>query len=105
MLDDAFADFKRQIDAGKIQIALLELLDNAQRLQIVIEARAVRAHQLVELLFPGMAKRRMPDIVNESKRLGKLRVQPKSAGYGASDLRNFQSVRESVTKVIGVADG
>src|SRR5260370_14271118 len=31
MLDDAFANFKRQIQAGKIEITLLELFDDTQR--------------------------------------------------------------------------
>ncbi len=31
MLDDAFANFKREIQAGKIEITLLELFDDTQR--------------------------------------------------------------------------
>jgi len=34
----------------------------------------VRAHQFVELSLAGMPKRRMADIVDESKRFGELGV-------------------------------
>src|SRR2546429_7656930 len=40
MFDDAFAHFKREIETGKIQVALLEVLDNAKRVQIVKIGRA-----------------------------------------------------------------
>src|SRR2546430_10774795 len=40
MLDDAFANFKRKIQPGKIEIALLELFHDAERVQIVIETPA-----------------------------------------------------------------
>src|SRR6267143_375676 len=77
MFDDAFANFKAEIQAGKIEIALFELLDDAQRVQIVIEMAAVRAHQFVELSLAGVTKGRMADIVDESKRFGELGVQAK----------------------------
>jgi len=44
--------------------------------QIVIETAALRAHQLVELAFAGMAERRMANIVDESERFRKFGVQP-----------------------------
>src|ERR1700682_2013590 len=47
MLDDALAHFAGEIQARKIEIALFELLDDAQRVEIVIEMAAVRAHQFV----------------------------------------------------------
>ena len=44
MLDDALADLKGEVQAGEIEIALLELFDDAQGMQIVIELAAVCAH-------------------------------------------------------------
>jgi len=98
MFDDAFAHFKCEIQAGKIEIALLELLDDAQRVQIVIETAAVRAHQFIELVFAGMAERRMADVVHECERFGKLGVQPQRRGDGAGNLRDFQRVRQAIPK-------
>ena len=79
MFDNAFADFERKIQAGKIQIGTLELFDDAEGLEIVIEVRAMGAHELVELVFARVTERRMADIVNERESLGKFRVQAKSA--------------------------
>src|SRR6266436_1054086 len=67
MLDDAFANFKRKIQPGKIEIALLELFDDSQRVEIVIEAAALRAHQLVELALASIAERRMADVVYQGE--------------------------------------
>ena len=75
MLDDALADLKGEVQPGKIEVALFELIDDAQGMQIVIEMAAVRAHQLVELSLAGVTKRRMADVVDERKRFGELRVQ------------------------------
>src|SRR5260370_4523005 len=94
MLDDAFANFKRKIQPGKIKIALLELFDDAERVQIVIETATVRAHQFVELAFAGMAERGMANVVDESKRLGKLGVQPQRGGDGAGNLGDLQRMRQ-----------
>ena len=44
---------------GKIQISLLELLDDAQRMKIVIEVVSVFAHADVQLLFAAMPEWRM----------------------------------------------
>ena len=75
VLDDAFADFEGEIQAGEIEIRTFELFDDAERLEIVIEARAVCAHKFIELLFAGVAERRMPDVMDEGERLGKFRVE------------------------------
>ena len=66
MLDDAFANLKGKIQPGKIEIALLELFHDAERVQIVIEMAAAGEHQLIQFFFAGMAKRRMTDVMDES---------------------------------------
>src|SRR5882762_3029960 len=105
MLDDALANFKSEIQTWKIEIALFELLNDAQRVQIVIKKAAVRAHQLVELPLAGMAERRMADVVDESERFGELGVQAQGGSNGARDLRDFQRVRQPVSEVVGIARG
>jgi len=105
VLDDAFANFEGEIQAGKIEIGTFELFDDAQRLEIVIKARAVGAHEFVEFLLAGVAEGRMPDVMDESESFGKIRVEAERGGNRASDLRNFQSMREPIAKMIGVADG
>jgi hypothetical protein len=105
VLDDAFANFEGEIEAGKIEIALFELLDDAKRVEIVIEMAAVRAHEFIELFFSGMAEGRMADVVDEREGFRKLGVQAEGGGHGAGDLRDFESVREAIAEMIGVARG
>src|SRR6266478_6470216 len=105
MLDDAFANFKSEIQAGKIEIALFELLDDAQRVQIVIEMAAVRLHQFIKLSFAGVTEGRMADVVDESEGFGKLGVQAQRGSDGARDLRDFERVRQAVAEMVGIARG
>src|ERR1700676_4197819 len=99
MFDDAFANFKRQIDAGKIQIALLELLDDPQRLQIVMEAVAMRAQQFIELALPRVAEGRVPNVVDQAQGLGEIGVELQRSGDGARNLCDLQRVREPVAEM------
>ena len=75
MFHDALAHLKRKIQSGKIQIALLELLDDPQRMKIVIEALAMFAHARVQPLLSGVSEGRVADVVNQSECLGKIRVE------------------------------
>ena len=75
MLDDSFAHLESKIQAREIEIALLELLDDSQRVKIVIEAVAILAHARVELLLAGMAKRRVADVMHQRESLGEIGVE------------------------------
>jgi hypothetical protein len=66
MLHDAFADFKRQVETVEADVAVLEVLYDAKRMQVVIKAAAVDAHQFVEFSLSGMAKGRVTNIVHQS---------------------------------------
>src|SRR5258708_20254849 len=74
-------------------------------MQIVIETAALRAHQIVELAFAGMAERRMANIVDESERFRKFGVHPKRGGDGAGNLCDFQRMRQAIAKMVGIARG
>jgi hypothetical protein len=105
MLDDPFANLERQIQAGKIQISLFELLDDAQRMKIVIEVVSVFAHADVQLLFAAMPEWRVAHIVDERKRLRKVFVEPKRPRNSARDLRDFDGMRQAVAEVVREARG
>src|SRR5215813_13950907 len=100
MLDDPLANLKRQIQSRKIQIALFELLDDSQRLQVVIECPSLSPHQFIELSLSGMSKRRVSDVVNQRQRLDQLAVQPERAGNGPRDLPHLQRMGQPVPKMI-----
>ena len=89
----------------KAAIALLEIFDDAQRVQIVIEEQSRATHCLIERLFAGVSKRRMADVVHERQRFNQIGVQVQLLGDGARDLRNLERVREAIAEVIGEASG
>src|SRR5579863_556858 len=105
MLDDSLANFEGQIQAGKVQVALLELLDDAQCVQIMVKAASLRAHQSIEPLFSGVPERGMADVVHQRERFGKFGVQMERRGNGAGNLRDFQGVRQAIAKVVGESRG
>jgi hypothetical protein len=84
---------------------MLELLDDAKGMQIVIEATAVRGHQFVEFAFAGVTEGRVANIVNERERFGELGVQAERGGNGACDLRDFERMRQAIAEMVGVARG
>ena len=105
MFDDAFAHFEGEIEPGEIEIALLELFDDAKRMEVVVKAIAVLAHSEVELLFARVAKGRVSDIVHQSERFGKAGVEMQGVGNGSRNLRNFDGVGQPVAKMVGVTRG
>ncbi len=75
MLGDAFADFEGKIQAGEAGVALLEIFDDADGVQVVIEACAEALHLGVEGVFAGMGKGRMPDVVGQRQGFGEVLVE------------------------------
>ena len=57
---------------------------------------AVRA-QLIQRALPGMAKRRVAQIMGKADRFGQIFVQPQGAGNGPRDLRDLQRMGQSGT--------
>src|ERR1700730_7806425 len=105
MLDDAFAHLERKVEAGEIQIALLKLFHNPQRVQVVIERSAVGAHERVQLSLSSMSKWGMPDVVHQRQRLGKLSVESERRRSCAGNLRDFQRVCQAIPEMVGETRG
>ena len=74
VLDDALAHLPGQVEAAKARVALLEHVDDAQALRVVLEA-AVRRHQVVEHALAGVAERRVAEVVRQRDRFGEVLVQ------------------------------
>src|SRR5258708_15729473 len=105
VLDDALADFKRQIQPAESGITQFEVLDNAERMQVVIKRKPVLSHGGVERFFSRVAKRRVAEVVNQRKRLRQIGVQAKLRGDGARDLRDLNGVSQPVAEMVGVTAG
>src|SRR5262249_39609055 len=94
MLQNPFPALERQVESAKLGVALFELVDYAQRLQVVLEP-AIRAHAFVERLLAGMPERSMTEIVCEADSLRQRLVELQSQRRGARDLRYFDRVCDS----------
>src|SRR5580704_4722101 len=105
VLDDALAHFESQVEPAKSRITLLEILHDAQRVQVMVEEKAMSAHGSIERFFPSMPKRRMAEIMHQSKSFGQVNVESQSRGDGARDLRDFNRVRKTVAEVVGIPAG
>ena len=100
VLDDAFADGEGEVETAELGIALFKPGDNAQGVEVVIEAQPVSAEALVEGAFAGMSEGWMADIVGQSKRLSECGVEAECLRGGACDLRNLKSVREPAARMV-----
>ena len=94
MLEDSFAALEGEIQSGKAGVTLLELVDDSQRLQVVLEP-AVFAHAFIERVLAGMSKRRVPEIVRQADGLGEGLVDAQRTRDGAPDLRDLERMRDS----------
>ena len=99
MLEYAFAGFESQIQAVERGIALLQHVDHAQRLQIVLEA-AVRFHAGVQRILPGVAERRVAEVMRQRDGFDQVFVEPQVARDRAADLRNLEAVRKPRAKQV-----
>jgi hypothetical protein len=105
VLDDALANFEGKVEASEFGIALFELFDDSQGVEIVIKVAAEAAEEIVEFVFAGMAEGRMANVVNEGEGLGELAVQAESDGCGARNLCDFERVRQAIAEMIGITNG
>ena len=102
VLGEAFADFPGKVEAGKAGIFLFEFLDDAQAVEIMLEA-AVAFHQSREHGFALVAERRMAEVVRKRNGFGEVGVQPQCAGDVARDGGYFNRVGEPRAQVVAGA--
>ncbi len=105
VLDDSFAHAQRQVQPAMRRVALLEVLHDAQRVQVVVEAQPVPLQAFIQRAFPGVPERRVADVVDQRQRLCQVLVQPQRLGHAARDLYHFDGVRQPAAKMVGGAAG
>ena len=99
MLDDAFPRFEAEIEAIECGIALFELIDNAQALQVVFKT-AVVGHAIVQRILPGMTKRGVPQVMCQRDSFHQILVETQRAGDAAPDLGNLKAMRQTRAKQV-----
>ena len=105
VLDDAFTDAERKIEAAMRGIPLLEVLADPERMEVVVEAKTVALEALIESALAGVAEGRVADVVDQGKSLGEVFVQAEAAGNLAGNLHDLDGVRKARTEVVGGAAG
>ena len=100
VLDDAFTHREGEVEAAPGGIALFKPGDDAECVQVVVEAEAMVAQGGIERLFAGMAKGRMTDVVGQGEGLGEFAIQAQSAARVRGNLGHFKRVGEPAAKVV-----
>ena len=75
MLDDAFANGEGEVQAAVGGVALLKVLDDAQRVQIVVEAKVMALQAAIQCALAGVAEGRVADVVDQRERLREIFIQ------------------------------
>ncbi len=101
VLGDSLAHLPGQVQAGKGRVAILEMLDDAQRLPVVVEA-AVVDHQAVEDLFTEVPERRVPQVVGQRQRLDQVLVEAQRPRDRAADLADLDGVGQPRAVVVAL---
>ncbi len=86
-------------------VAQLEVVHDAQRMEVVVEAQAVALEAFIQRAFTCVAEGRMADVVDQGQCLGKVFVQSQLLGDAACDLGHFDGVSQAAAKVVGGAAG
>jgi hypothetical protein len=103
MLDDALARAEREVEAAMPCVALLKTLDDAEGVQIVVEAQTVSLQAAIKSALTGVTKGRMSDVVYQRQGLGEVDVEAKCRGDLASHLSDLDGVRQAAAKMVGSA--
>jgi len=105
MLDDTLANAKGEIEATVGGVALLEVFDYAEGVDVVVEAAAVSAEAGIEGALASVAEGGMANVVDQSESFGKVLIEAERSRDGAGDLRDFDGMGEAAAEVVGGAAG
>ena len=87
------------IQAVEGGVALFQFVHHTQALQVVLKA-AERRHAGIECILPGVAKRRVAQVMGQGHRLDQVFVQTQRTGDGATQLRHLQRVGHAGAKQV-----
>ena len=102
MFNKPLARLPRKIESVEARIFLLQLLDDAQALAIMLES-AVRGHEPVEGVLAFVAERGVAEVMCQRDGLDEILIQPQGARDAAGGGGNFHRVREARAQVIAGA--
>jgi hypothetical protein len=101
VFDDALANAKRKIQPAMRCITLLKVLDDPQRMNVMVESPAVTFESAVQRTLSSMPKWRMTDVMNQRQRFGQILMQAERSRSRTSYLRYLDSVSQPAAEVVG----
>jgi len=103
VLDDTLMHLEGQVETAKFRVAQLEVVNDAQSLEIVVKEFAVVLHGGIKCTLAGVTEGGMSDVVDERQGFGEIDVEVERGGDSAGDLCDLHGVGEARTKMVGVA--
>src|SRR6185437_2217275 len=100
VLDDSLARCQRQVQTSMPRVALLEVLYNSQRMQIVIEPQSIPLQASIERAFAGVSERWVAYVVRQCQRLCEIPIEPQRCRHLPRHLRDLDRVRQPAAEVI-----
>jgi hypothetical protein len=97
VLQNALARLKAQVEAIERGIALLELIDHPQALQVVLESLATWVSALeavVKRMLSRVPERRVAQVVGQADGLGELLIEGESPRDRPGNLGDLQAMGE-----------
>ena len=99
MFDDPLERLPRKVQALKVGIAVLQLGDHAEGLDVVVKA-AIGLHALLQLILARMAKGRVAKVMGESDGFAQIRIQSHRRGDRPRNLSNLERVGQTGAEVV-----
>src|SRR5262249_27632776 len=99
VLDQPLECFPGEVEAVERRVAPLKRGHRAQCLGVMVEAAEI-GEAAVKGALPGMAERRMAEIVRQRQRLGEVLVEAERPSQGTGDLSDFQSVGKARAEMV-----
>ena len=69
MLEKTFSHFERQVESAERRVALLEVLHDPQRVEVVVERCAMAPHLVVKSRFSGVSEGGVSQVMGEGQGL------------------------------------
>src|SRR5580704_17040645 len=85
------------------RVPLFKVLNNSQRMQIVVEPQSIFLQAAIQRTFPGVAKRRVSDVMHLRKCLGQVRIESQRGRNLPRNLCDLDRMRQPAAKVIRCA--
>ena len=99
MLENSLARLEAEVQAVEPAISLLEMVNHAQALQVVLES-AESAHAFIERVLSGMTEGGVPQVVRQCDGFDQILVEFERASDRTSQLRDLDRMGEPGTKKI-----